>query len=143
MSVAIPILSGLRRPSIRKNVDGNRSASKETVASTAALRLRDVMTLPFVYVFFCSTNAASAVAEPTFRTFRPSQLSGAISNVPVDDHFPVISRIRRRGVGKTDARSGNRRRLPEGAASGILTPLFALIRPTPQDAINLPFTFVS
>jgi hypothetical protein len=40
-------LSGRRRPSTVKNVDGNRSANKETVAKTAALRLRDVMTLPF------------------------------------------------------------------------------------------------
>jgi hypothetical protein len=51
MSAAIPILSGVRRPSNTKNAAGNRSASKETVARTAALRLRDVMTLPFV-VFF-------------------------------------------------------------------------------------------
>jgi hypothetical protein len=51
MSAAIPILSGLRRPSNTKNAAGYRSASKETVAITAALRLRDVMTLPFV-VFF-------------------------------------------------------------------------------------------
>jgi hypothetical protein len=48
------------------------------------------MTLPFVVLFIRSTNAAFAVAEPTCRTFRPTESPWAISNVPVDDHFPVI-----------------------------------------------------
>jgi hypothetical protein len=52
------------------------------------------MTLPFVVFFigvvFGMTNAAFAVAEPSSRTFRPTESSWAISNVPVDDHFPVI-----------------------------------------------------
>jgi hypothetical protein len=54
------------------------------------------MTLPFV-VFFWLINAAFAAAEPNFRTFQPTQLSRAISNVPVDDHFPVIPGIRQSG----------------------------------------------
>jgi hypothetical protein len=49
-----------------KNAAGNRSASRVTVARTAALRLRDVMTLPFV-VFFI---------------FRPTRLLPSLNLVP-------------------------------------------------------------
>jgi hypothetical protein len=63
------------------------------------------MTLPFVVFFIRLTNAAFAVAEPTFRIFRPTESSWAISNVPVDDHFPVISLNPANRVQKTDTRS--------------------------------------
>src|SRR5277367_5115735 len=145
MSTEIPILSGLRWPSNVENAAGNRSASKVTVARTAALRLRDVMTLPFVVLFIRSTNAAFAVAEPTCRTFRPTESSLAISNVPVDDHLPVISTNPSKQLPETDMRSTTNTvaRLPGGAAFEVLAPIFAFICPTPQDAINLPLTYVS
>jgi hypothetical protein len=66
------------------------------------------MTLPFVVLFICLTNAAFAVAEPSSRTFQPAESSWAISNVPVDDHFPVISLNPANRVPKTDARSTRR-----------------------------------
>jgi hypothetical protein len=95
--------------------------------------------------FSLSTNAAFAVAEPTHRTFQRAELSWAISNLPVDDHFPVISLNPANWVLKTGTRSTADivERPPEGAALDILAPTFALIRPTPQDAINLLFTSVS
>src|ERR1700704_1168052 len=128
MSAAIPILRGLRPPSNTKNAAGNRSANRETVARTAALRLRDVMTLPFVVFFICLTNAAFAVAEPSSRTFQPAESSWAISNVPVDDHFPVISLNPANRVQRTDMRSTRDadERLPRGAAFDVLAPIFAL-----------------
>jgi hypothetical protein len=86
------------------------------------------MTLPFV----------------TFSlSFRPRQLSGAILSVPVDDHFPVIAGFRRGRCAKADDRSAKNRSRPPAAPHPVsFIPSFMLIHPTPQEAINLPFTFV-
>jgi hypothetical protein len=89
------------------------------------------MTLPFVVLFICQINAAFAGAEPTYRTFRPTESSSAISNVPVDDHFPVISTNPSNRAPETDMRSTKNtvKRVPWGAASDDLAPIFALITP--------------
>jgi hypothetical protein len=63
--------------------------------------------------------------------------------MPVDDHFPVIAGIPRRSCAKADGRSAkNRARQPAAPHPVSFTPSFVLIHPTPQEAINLPFTFV-
>jgi hypothetical protein len=101
------------------------------------------MTLPFAMFSLSDSTRLLPSLKPTWRTFRPSQLSGAILSVPVDDHFSVIAEIRRCSRMKADDRSAKSRvRRPAAPHPVSFTPSFALIHPTPQEAINVPFTFV-
>jgi hypothetical protein len=101
------------------------------------------MTLPFAMFSLSDPTRLLPSLKPNWRTFRPSQLSGAILCVPVDDHFAVIAGIPRCRRAKTDGRNAkNRVRSPAAPHPVSFDPSFSLIRPTPQKAINLPFTFV-